>query len=35
VGFALHHAQADLLVLLAWLAVALMGLLFSAKRLKP
>lgn len=34
-GFALHHARVDLLVLLAWLAVALIGLLFSAKRLKP
>jgi len=35
VGFALHHALADLLVLLAWLAAALIGLLFSANRLKP
>jgi ABC-2 type transport system permease protein len=35
VGFALNHALVDLLVLLAWLAVALMWLLFSANRLKP
>jgi len=34
-GFALHHALADLLVLLAWLVAALMWLLFSAKRLRP
>lgn len=34
-GFALHHALADLLVLLAWLAAALIWLLFSANRLKP
>ncbi len=35
VGFALQHALADLLVLLAWLVAALIALLFSAKRLKP
>ncbi len=35
VGFALHHALADLLVLLVWLFTALMWLLLSAKRLKP
>jgi ABC-2 type transport system permease protein len=35
IGFALHHALFDLLVLLAWLVAALMWLLFSAKRLKP
>ncbi len=34
-GFALHHALADLLVLSAWLVVALLWLLFSANRLKP
>ncbi|MEE7625388.1 DUF3526 domain-containing protein [Methylobacter sp. Wu8] len=34
-GFALYHALADLLVLLAWLAAALIWLLFSANRLKP
>ncbi|MGZ4968971.1 MAG: DUF3526 domain-containing protein [Methylobacter sp.] len=35
VGFALHHAMGDLLVLLFWLAAALVWLLFSAKRLQP
>lgn len=34
-GFALHTAWLDLLVLLGWLIAALMLLLLSAKRLKP